>query len=153
MVSWWMSYGTRWSSAMSSRWKTTSLLLYVASSLMCAIMPIASSHRHGLLHINQCSRVLMNSCSFCVLPSWAAMLDFLGLCVLSFIILSLFFCCIHPHTHTHTTVLRLCGICPGQPGWAGTHRGHQSSLSASSIYYDPWHPPYSIHVLCMETSL
>jgi len=28
-----------------------------------------------------------------------------------------------------------------------THRGHQSSLSASSIYYDPWHPPYSIHVL------
>jgi len=28
-----------------------------------------------------------------------------------------------------------------------THHGHQSSLSASSIYYDPWHPPYSIHVL------
>ena len=28
-----------------------------------------------------------------------------------------------------------------------THRGHQISLSASSIYYDPWHPPYSIHVL------
>jgi len=28
-----------------------------------------------------------------------------------------------------------------------THRGHQSSLSASSIYYDPWHPPYSIHML------
>jgi len=28
-----------------------------------------------------------------------------------------------------------------------THRGHQSSLSTSSIYYDPWHPPYSIHVL------
>jgi len=26
------------------------------------------------------------------------------------------------HTHTHTTVLRLCGICPGQPGWAGTRR-------------------------------
>jgi len=20
------------------------------------------------------------------------------------------------HTHTHTTVLRLCGICPGKPG-------------------------------------
>jgi len=28
-----------------------------------------------------------------------------------------------------------------------THRGHQSSLSASSIYHDPWHPPYSIHML------
>ena len=26
------------------------------------------------------------------------------------------------HTHTHTTVLRLCGNCPGQPGWAGTRR-------------------------------
>ena len=26
------------------------------------------------------------------------------------------------NTHTHTTVLRLCGICPGQPGWAGTRR-------------------------------
>ena len=28
-----------------------------------------------------------------------------------------------------------------------THHGHQSSLSASSIYYNPLHPPYSIHVL------
>jgi len=28
-----------------------------------------------------------------------------------------------------------------------THRGHQSSLSAFSIYYNPWHPPYSIQVL------
>ena len=28
-----------------------------------------------------------------------------------------------------------------------THRGHQSSLSAFSIYYDPWHRPYSIHGL------
>ena len=26
------------------------------------------------------------------------------------------------HTHTHTTVLRLYGFCPGQPGWAGTRR-------------------------------
>jgi len=26
------------------------------------------------------------------------------------------------HTHTHTTILWLCGICPGQPGWAGTRR-------------------------------
>ena len=28
-----------------------------------------------------------------------------------------------------------------------THRGHQSSLSAFSIYNELWHPPYSIHVL------
>jgi len=29
----------------------------------------------------------------------------------------------HMVTHTqHTTVLRLCGICPGKPGWAGTRR-------------------------------
>jgi len=26
------------------------------------------------------------------------------------------------YTHTHTTILRLCGFCPGQPGWAGTRR-------------------------------
>jgi len=25
-------------------------------------------------------------------------------------------------THTPTTVLRLCGFCPGQLGWAGTRR-------------------------------
>jgi len=29
-------------------------------------------------------------------------------------------------THTHTTVLRLCGICPGQPRWAGTRRNIQT---------------------------
>jgi len=28
-----------------------------------------------------------------------------------------------------------------------THREHQISLSASSIYYDAWHLPYSIHTL------
>jgi len=28
-----------------------------------------------------------------------------------------------------------------------THHGHQKSLSASSIYYNPWHPTYSIHAL------
>jgi len=56
--------------------------------------------------------------------------------------------------NTHTAVLRLCGICPGQPGWAGTRINiHPLTpivvinrpLSASSIYYDPWHPPCSIH--------
>jgi len=25
-------------------------------------------------------------------------------------------------THSHTTVLRLYGFCPGQPGWADTRR-------------------------------
>ena len=29
------------------------------------------------------------------------------------------------------------------------HRGHQISLSASSIYYHPWHPPYSIHAIAI----
>jgi len=28
----------------------------------------------------------------------------------------------HEHRYTHTTISRLCGICPGQPGWAGTRR-------------------------------
>jgi len=44
--------------------------------------------------------------------------------------------------HTHTTVLRLCGICPGQPGWAGTrknihplsHRGHQSMKQQKCLH-------------------
>jgi len=26
------------------------------------------------------------------------------------------------HTRAHTTVLRLYGLCPGQPGWVGTRR-------------------------------
>jgi len=55
------------------------------------------------------------------------------------------------HTHTHTTILQL-GFCPGQPGWASTRRNihpltpimvTNHPLSASSIYYDPWHPPWS----------
>jgi len=58
--------------------------------------------------------------------------------------------------HTHTAILWLSGFCPGQPGWAGTRRNIHPlrpnmvinhPLSASSIYYDPWHPPYSIYVL------
>ena len=59
------------------------------------------------------------------------------------------------HTHTHncfTTVWILSGTTRVSPyhkkhSPTHTHRGHQSSLSASSIYYHPWHPPYSIHVL------
>jgi len=36
---------------------------------------------------------------------------------------------------THTTVLRLCGFCLGQPGWAGTRRNitHSHSLWSSII--------------------
>ena len=53
------------------------------------------------------------------------------------------------HTHTHTTILWLSGFCPGQPGWVAARRNiHPLTpilvinhpLSASSIYYDPWHP-------------
>jgi len=56
---------------------------------------------------------------------------------------------------THTTILWFSGFCPGQPSWAGTIRNiHPLTpivvishpLSASSIYYDPWHPPCSIYV-------
>ena len=59
-------------------------------------------------------------------------------------------------TTTITTVLRLSGFCSGQPRWASTRRNiHPLTpivvinhpLSASSIYYDPWHPRYSIYVL------
>jgi len=46
-------------------------------------------------------------------------------------------------------------LCPGLPGWAGTRRNFHppttliiiQSLSASSIYYDPQHPPCSNYVL------
>jgi len=57
-------------------------------------------------------------------------------------------------TYTHNR-LWLYEFCPGQPGWPSTRRNIQPltpivvishSLSASSIYYDTWHPPCSIHV-------
>jgi len=56
---------------------------------------------------------------------------------------------------THTTVLRLSGFCLEQPRWAHNRRNIQPltpivaishPLSASSIYYNPWHPPCSIDV-------
>jgi len=61
----------------------------------------------------------------------------------------------HTTTTTTTTILWLSGLCPGQPGWAGTRRNihpltpivvinHPSS--ASSIFYSPRHPPCSIYV-------
>ena len=61
-------------------------------------------------------------------------------------------CAVREHTHNRFTAL---WICPGQPGSAGTRRNiHPLSpivvishpLSASSVYYDPWHPPCSIYV-------
>jgi len=62
----------------------------------------------------------------------------------------------HMHTRTHahscfTALWILSGIT--QVSWyqkkhspTFTYHGHQSSLSASSVYYDPWHPPCSIYV-------
>jgi len=56
------------------------------------------------------------------------------------------------HTHNH---LRLSGFFPGQPRWASIRRNNRPltpimvinhPLSASSIYYDPWHLPCSIYV-------
>jgi len=46
-------------------------------------------------------------------------------------------------------------LCPGLPGWAGTRRNTHpptiliifQSLSASSIYHDPLHPPCSNYML------
>jgi len=59
------------------------------------------------------------------------------------------------NTHTNITILRLSALCPGQPGWASTRRNIHpltpivvisQPLSASSIYYNPWHPPCSIYM-------
>jgi len=63
-------------------------------------------------------------------------------------------CWYNTHTHTCTQILRLYGFCPGQPRWAGSRSIHpltfivviNHTLSASSIYCDPWHPPCSVHV-------
>jgi len=61
----------------------------------------------------------------------------------------------HTHTHTHTTILWLSGFCLGQTGGASTIRNIyplipivviSHPLSASSIYYDPRHPPCSMYV-------
>ena len=60
----------------------------------------------------------------------------------------------HLNNTTTTTILRLSGLCPGQPG-AGTRRNiHPLTpivvinhlLFASSIFYDLRHPPCSIYV-------
>jgi len=61
----------------------------------------------------------------------------------------------HKHAHTHTIILRLSGLCLGLPGLAGTRKNiHPLTpimvinhpLSASSVYYDPWHPLYSVNM-------
>jgi len=55
----------------------------------------------------------------------------------------------------YTTLQPFTALCPGLPRWAGTRRSiHPLTpiliishpLSASFIYYNPLHPPYSIHV-------
>ena len=58
-------------------------------------------------------------------------------------------------THTHNRFMALWNLSgttrvsryQKKHSLTHTHRGHQSSLSAFSIYYDPWYPPYSIHML------
>jgi len=58
-------------------------------------------------------------------------------------------------TTATTTILRLFGLCPRQPGWDGTRENILSltpivvinhPLSASSIFYDLWYPPFSIYM-------
>ena len=52
-----------------------------------------------------------------------------------------------------TIILQLSGTCLGQPGCAGGPVPEETHivvinhpLSASSIFYNPWHPPCSIYV-------
>jgi len=62
---------------------------------------------------------------------------------------------LHTHTHTHNrfTALWILSGTTRVSQWqkkhspTHTHHGDQSSLSASSNDYHPWHPPYSIHAL------
>jgi len=59
----------------------------------------------------------------------------------------------HNNTTTHNN--RFTALCPGLPGWASTRRNTHTptiliiiqSLSASSIYHNPKHPPGSNYVL------
>jgi len=57
------------------------------------------------------------------------------------------------HTHNCSTALWILSVTTRVSQYqkkhspTHTHCGHQISLSASFIYYDPWHPPYSIHTL------
>jgi len=49
---------------------------------------------------------------------------------------------VYIYTQTHTTILRLCGFCPGQPGWAGTKRNIHPPTPIVVIKY-PYLPPPS----------
>jgi len=59
----------------------------------------------------------------------------------------------HTHTHSHFMALRILSgttrVSRYQKKHSPSHNyhGYQTSLSASSIYYNPWHPPCSIYVL------
>jgi len=63
-----------------------------------------------------------------------------------------FNCLLQTHNNNNN---RLTALCPGLPGWAGTRKNTHpptiltinQPLSASSIYYDPWHPPCPNYVL------
>jgi len=61
---------------------------------------------------------------------------------------------VHTHTHNRFTALWILSGTTRVSRYqkkhspTHTHHGHQSSLSAFSIYYNPWQPRYSIHVLC-----
>jgi len=49
-------------------------------------------------------------------------------------------------THTHKTILRLCGFCLGQPGWAGTRRNiHPLTLIVLINHPYLLSPPTTIH--------
>jgi len=54
------------------------------------------------------------------------------------------------HTHTHTqplwTLPGTTWVSRYQKKHSPTHTYHGHPLSASSIHYDPWHPPCSIYV-------
>jgi len=66
-----------------------------------------------------------------------------------------YFCCWTGQTTTHNNNNRFTALCPGLHGWASTRRNIHpppiliiiQSLSASSIYNDPQHPPGSNYVL------
>ena len=61
----------------------------------------------------------------------------------------------HTDNNNNNNNNRFTVLCPGLPGWAGTRRNTHPptilitihSLSASSIYHDPQHPPCSNYVL------
>ena len=59
---------------------------------------------------------------------------------------------LYTHTHNHFTALCILSATTWVSRYqkkhspTHTHRGQQSPLSASSIYYDPWHRPCSIYM-------